>query len=322
MNSAPQTTNAHQDDLSVYKLFYKLEEIDPLTCDEGTAPGIDFWPDAISACVMHITPALAQQWLERNVKNRSLKKRHLHELVSVLENNHWRLNGESICFSKHGELLDGQHRLHAIEKSGIAAAAIVVFGVDNGVMRTYDQGSKRTTADHLNINGEKHYVNLGAALRLLYMWSTEQFHKDGPKFSPDQETLENLLQEHPKLRESIQFGNKARRFINVANGAVLHFLFRRTQYVMNSDKETPAADHFFNKLTTGENITKQDSVYRLREALLVNQTSKKLNSVQVRAMTIKAWNLFAQGKKRGCIHWDPAEEPFPQIHGLDEETEQ
>ena len=308
-------TQSSIDDQSFYNTYYKLEYIDPASDLINHAPGIDFWPDDISACVMNITPSLAQQWLERNIKNRSLKRRQIHELVSVLENDHWRLNGESICFSKHGELLDGQHRLHAIEKSGIAAAAIVVFGVDNEVMRTYDQGSKRTTADHLNISGEKNYVSLGATLRLLFMWKTHQFHKDGPKFTPDQETLENLLAQHPSLRNSIPIAKKSGRFINVANGAVLHFLFRQTNLVMNGNKY-PAADYFFEKLASGENITKQDPVYRLREALLVNQTSKKLNAVQTRAMTINAWNLFAQGRKRGSIHWDPAEESFPEIHGL------
>ncbi|ABK43741.1 hypothetical protein Mmc1_1230 [Magnetococcus marinus MC-1] len=314
------TTLTSNDEQSFYNAYYKLECVDPASDQLDQAPGIDFWPDDISACVMNITPSLAHQWLERNIKNRSLKRRHIQELVSVLENGHWRLNGESICFSRHGELLDGQHRLHAIAKSGVAAAAIVVFGVDNEVMRTYDQGSKRTTADHLNINGEKNYVSLGATLRLLFMWKTHQFHKEGPKFTPDQETLENLLTQHPSVRDSVPIAKKSGRFINVTNGAALHFLFRQTKIVMNGDRSL-AADHFFEKLASGENITKQDPVYRLREALLLNQTSKKLNSVQTRAMTIKAWNLFSQNRRRGRIHWDPTEEPFPKIHGLAEEAE-
>ncbi|MBF0453890.1 MAG: hypothetical protein HQL72_03610 [Magnetococcales bacterium] len=302
-------------DRSVFEMYYQLERIDPRAVNSGQAPGIHFWPKILSACAMTITPALARKWLERNEKNRNLKDRKVQELVSTIEDSHWRLNGESICFSSGGRLLDGQHRLHAIAKSGIPAEAVIIFGVDDSVMRTYDQGVKRTNADHFNISGEKNCVVLGATIRLLYMWKTLQFHRSGPKFTPDQETLDKLLAEHPSVRNSVQISKKATRFITSANAAALHFLFSQTGIEMRSGQS--AADHFLEKLGSGENITRQDAVYRLREALTENRTSKKLTSIQMRAMTIKAWNIFSQDKKRGRIHWDADEEAFPEIYGLE-----
>ena len=308
-------TEKSSEDLSVFERYYQLDLIDPRTNGDDYAPGLHFWPKHLSACVMIITPTLAKEWLERNGKNRNLKRRKILELVSALEDSHWRLNGESICFSNRGQLLDGQHRLHAILKSGIPAPALTVFGVNNEVMRTYDQGVKRTNADHFNISGEKNCAALGATLRLLYMWKTFQFHKTGPRFTPDQETLDKLLNECPTVRISVQQGKKISRFITPANASVLHFLFSKTKIAMSSDES--AADHFFKKLGSGENVTRQDAVYRLREALTENRTSKKLTEVQIRAMAIKAWNIFVQNRKRGRIHWDATEEAFPEIHGLE-----
>ena len=313
-------TRKNNGDQSMFKLFYQLERIDPRARnDSGPHPGIHFWPEVISACVMVITPKLAKKWLKRNGKNRNLKRRKILELATVLKKNHWRLNGESICFSNTGRLLDGQNRLYAFAESGIPAEAIVVFGMDEEVMRTYDQGIKRTSSDHYNISGEKSYASLGATLRLLYMWETHQFHNTGPIFSPDQETLDKLLDKHPSVRNSVLKGQKAYRFLTTANAAVLHLLFSQTKIEMNSGGL--AADHFLEKLVSGENITRQDSVYRLREALTENRTSKKLTAVQIRAMTIKAWNIFSQNRKRGRIHWDSIEEEFPEIYGLEVDNE-
>ena len=308
-------TRQNGEDRSVFEMYYQLERIDPRVNSGTQAPGIHFWPRTHSACIMVITPDLAKKWLERNEKNRSLKNRKVLELVSTIEDSHWRLNGESICFSNDGRLLDGQHRLHAVIKSGIPAESFIAFGIDDGVMRTYDQGVKRTNADHFNISGEKNCVVLGATIRLLYMWKTLQFHKAGPKFTPDQETLDKLLAEHPSVRSSVQKSKKTARLMTTANAAALHFLFSYTGIEMGSGQL--AADHFIEKLGSGENITRQDAVYRLREALTENRTSKKLTPVQMRAMTIKAWNIFSQDKKRGRIHWDSTEEAFPEIFGLE-----
>ena len=162
---------------------------------------------------------------------------------------------------------------------------------------------------------EKNYAALGATLRLLYMWETLQFHKVAPKFTPDQETLDKLLAKYPIVRSSVLKGKKVSRFMTTANAAVLHLLFSRTE-IRKSSSEL-AADHFLEKIGSGENITRQDVVYRLREALTENRTSKKFNTVQIRAMTIKAWNIFAQDRKRGRIQWDSTEEAFPSIYGLE-----
>jgi hypothetical protein len=301
---------------SIFESFYQLELIDPRSCGDDQAPGIHFWPKKLSACVMLITPDLAMSWLERNKKNRNLKNRKVLELVSTIEDDHWRLNGESICFSYDGLLLDGQHRLHAIVKSDIPAAAVTVFGVNDEVMRTYDQGVKRTNADHYNIQGEKNYTKLGATLQLLYMWKTRQFHRPGPQFNPDQGTLDKLLDQYPEIRNSVQKTSRTRRFMSTANAAVLHHLFSQTKITMVSTEQL-AADFFFERLVSGENLTRQDAIYRLREALIENRTNKKLSTVQIRAMTIKTWNVFSRCQKRGRIQWDSSEQLFPEIFGLE-----
>lgn len=63
-----------------------------------------------------------------------------------MKNGLWKTNGEPICFNKNGDLLDGQHRLHAIVHSGVSLSLVVVSDVDNGI-NTYDIGIKRSTVD-------------------------------------------------------------------------------------------------------------------------------------------------------------------------------
>ena len=81
--------------------------------------------------IVRVTPALATEWLEGNV---ALNRRLIPNLVTFyaaeMRAGKWRVNGESIKFSKSGALMDGQHRLHAIIKVNQSIPMVVVRELD------------------------------------------------------------------------------------------------------------------------------------------------------------------------------------------------
>lgn len=117
--------------------------------------------------VQTITPEIASSWLIKNSNNRPLSSYWVDTLVSAMKKGEWKYNAEAIKFDEDGNLLDGQHRLTAIVKSGVSIQALVVYGLAPEVFITLDQGRKRTTRDDLAMNGVHNTSNIAAALRFL-----------------------------------------------------------------------------------------------------------------------------------------------------------
>src|SRR4051812_40935726 len=110
----------------------------------------------ISACVTTITPALAQEWLKLNTKNRVLRPHRVSTFARDMKMGRWMLNGEAITFSDLGRLLNGQHRLHACVEANRSFETVVMRGVPDKSFPTIDTGGKRTAGDVLGMSGIKY----------------------------------------------------------------------------------------------------------------------------------------------------------------------
>ena len=72
--------------------------------------------------IMKVSPEMATKWLEKNIVNRRIRDYKVNAYARDMKNGDWRLNGEAIVFNKSGQLVDGQHRLNAIAKSGVTVS--------------------------------------------------------------------------------------------------------------------------------------------------------------------------------------------------------
>lgn len=105
----------------------------------------------VTVSIERITPSVAQSMLGANTHNRNANR--FEAISKALKNGEWSLNGASIVFSDDGVLLDGQHRLMACVKTGIAFDTIVVRGIGQRQQMTMDVGTKRKVADFLKLDG-------------------------------------------------------------------------------------------------------------------------------------------------------------------------
>lgn len=105
-----------------------------------------------------ITPEIAEDMLSRNCdNNRKVRPRHVETLADIMRRGlFYGLNGQTIVVDKNGTLLDGQHRLLAVVKSGTTQEFLVAT-VDNGAVafKTLDGGSGRKVSDYVS-GGYKH----------------------------------------------------------------------------------------------------------------------------------------------------------------------
>lgn len=94
-----------------------------------------------------VTPELATAWLDKNKINRKVRSSHVDSISNQIKDGNWMLTHQGVAFSESGILLDGQHRLLAVEQSKIPVEMFVFFGLKDDVFKAIDSGVKRSMAD-------------------------------------------------------------------------------------------------------------------------------------------------------------------------------
>ena len=124
-----------------------------------------------------VTEDIARSWLERNFCNRPISQSLVEMYERDMKEGRWKTNGATICFSKNGELIDGQHRLTAIVHTGIPQYMWVMTGITKTCH--IDDGRKRTLKDQVLVMGVAKtgdaFANttILAAVKFLYgYWKT------------------------------------------------------------------------------------------------------------------------------------------------------
>lgn len=100
-----------------------------------------------------ITPEIASKMLENNNSNRLLNTTVIDKYVEDLKNGEWFQNGEAIQIDENGNLLNGQHRLMAIVKSGLPFYFVIIRNIKKEDSKIYDRGRTRSVGDTLFMNG-------------------------------------------------------------------------------------------------------------------------------------------------------------------------
>lgn len=260
-----------------------------------------------------VTPEMAAEWLTRNTTNRRLVKGHVESLEAVLTRGEWMLNGETIKFSKDGRLLDGQHRLHACQNSGIGLWTYVAYGVDPDAFDTIDTNLRtRKASDILSVHGKEHATHLAASVKMLWLFGmTGQFYEGGGGhhgFSP--KVCLDIVARRPGIQESVARCAGVRVFSSPSLLSSLHYLFACSNSEMASEFVSVMAD----------GSTELDRPFHiLREAVINRRLSiRRIGGRQLAFMAIRAWNSEMSANWIKKVYYKPNEE-FPQIAGLNYE---
>jgi hypothetical protein len=94
-----------------------------------------------------VTPEMAKQWLLKNNFNRPLKPKLVDNYVRQIEAGNWRRTHQGIAFDEEGVVLDGQHRLHAIIRTGQSLPMLIFLNENQSAHESIDGGKPRTLLD-------------------------------------------------------------------------------------------------------------------------------------------------------------------------------
>ena len=291
-------------------------------------------PDEFTAEVEDVTPEMAAWMLQFNNQNRKLNERLVDELVRQIHADGFLLNGESIKLSRGVPLLDpdgkpvtdgeghvmkvplvvdGQHRLEAIKKSGKTVKILVVRGLDPDTQATVDTGRKRTTADVMRISGERESANLGAMLAGIWKWNAGD-RKFGTNPKPSPAEAKNLLAEDSdRIRRSLEVGLQTGRSypdLSKSSLAISHYLLCQV------DPGLQFVPYMFHLIATGFDLSDGNPVAALRTRATRyrhgGQKQKMTMSRQV-GLVINAWNNCVKNEAVSTLiqgENDPVNEPL------------
>jgi len=264
----------------------------------------------ITARVVMMTPELALELLSVNKRNRKLARSKVEDHVLALRKGDWIFNGDAVRVSTEGDLLDGQHRLTAIVKSGVAVPVLVVYGLQPTTQDTMDIGKVRSMGDTLGFRDEKNANDLAASLRFLYRY---RMYKTMTPFSgpePSKADMLRLLDTEPDLREYLRVGSRmhAGAFIPKSVGSACAYLLSRSPY-------PDEGEDYCESVATGENLGSHDPAFALRRIVLARRTNNlKSPPHHTAALFIKGFNKYVMHEPVAQLKW-PAKERFPVVIG-------
>jgi len=241
-----------------------------------------------------VTPRMAREWLETQKRNRKLRRRKVERLVGLLKAGRWYPGVGSIVFDDDGVLIDGQHRLSAIESAETAALVLVVTGVHPDAKYWIDTGATRTGEDALVMAGTDTSPGPTATALSLLLRYRRAGHIN-TLWQPENEDLRDALREFPEIEDSVEATKSAGiRSIYGSHGtfAFLHFMFTRQDKV--------EAGLFFRAVLDGLGVEAETDVRHLLRQRLIQEASRenKISQDYVIKLALKAWALFREGEDR------------------------
>jgi hypothetical protein len=259
-----------------------------------------------------VSPEDAKNWLENcNLKNRTINFHRVSSYVNDIVKGNWREDtGECIKFSKTGKLLDGQHRLLAILKSGISIYLHIASNLEDSVFTVLDTGKPRGGQDAMKIAGIGGYAQLSSIIQKYYILKNGSYKSYKGNSLSNSELLNTYNLRSFYWDQKVNYALRQKvKFSNVISNTLIGAFSATFDH-----KDVTTSELFFEELCTGKDIT-NSSIDVLRNRLIkekvskVNVLSKKVET----AFIIKTWNAYRLNKDFKILKFDESLENFPTI---------
>lgn len=119
--------------------------------------------------LFRLTPDAAAKFLSNNKSNRPLSKSTISCYVADMLSDNWKLTHQGLLVGRDGVLIDGQHRCHAVVRSGMTIDTLVTFddALTGPLDVPVDVGTARDKAFILGVSKREAAVAAFVAKRLM-----------------------------------------------------------------------------------------------------------------------------------------------------------
>lgn len=265
------------------------------------ANGMKFGNSGAVLTIEAITPAIAQDWINRNTGNRSLRDGVVEKYAADMYNGHWTECIVPIVFyADDGSIADGQHRLWAIMESGTTQTFIVLRDYPRAAGLNIDTGLLRSIVDNARISGvDTDLSNTLVAVATAIEAGVRSARGPGRRASlTSTERLELVERHREAARWAMKYGPNARGLRNTITLAALG----RAWY-HEADKERLA--RFGKVLTDGMSEAPNETAAVAIRNYLVTKGKAAASAPEAWRDTFlkvqNAINYFMRGKRLSII---------------------
>jgi hypothetical protein len=239
-----------------------------------------------------ITPEMAKHWLTvANTNNRSLSQSHVADLARMMASGQWILSGQTISFDENGRLVDGQHRLSAVVKSGVSAPFLVVRGVPSNAFAVIDVGRNRSAGTIAQLSKLQDPSTVVAITRVLMALRDRRFFTQSAHYLPSE--IVKVAKAIPEIQEAAHAMrsrfNQLRHLIrsSVAGSAL----------VLTGLEDRGMSEEFWTATTTGSDLAQGSPILALRNRAMNEQKGKasSLRQCYLFACVWHAWSMHRTG---------------------------
>lgn len=231
--------------------------------------------------------------------NRNIKSTQVVRLAEHMEKGTFRhLTGGALLLNQDGLLAGGQHRCHAVLKTGMTVQLFIRWDQTPEEIAADNEGGIPWTAADLAGGGKYSHNRQAIAANLMIVDRNGSIAgSKGGVWTPSKiDVAENMAD--PRVFEAAAWADNAR----ASNGKMFTTSGLGTIYALVKDAGTGEYEKFFHQLTTGEGLYSGDPALTVRN-LLVSQTfSAVRNGWQTAFVIARAWNAFAAGEKLHKIY--------------------
>lgn len=262
--------------------------------------------------IVIVTPDMARRWLERNISNRPISNITVAKYRRDMEAGLWHFTNAGVAFDTDGNLIDGQHRLHAIAQlaSGNGIALNVTRGLPPESRFYIDQGRKRSSGNQLAMAGVKNYNHNASAAKFFLVWQSGIMFRDNKQAqlitAPQ---IQEWVNCHPDL---IRMANEAHNYLlkNDAQPSVA-----RAAFFAFAKISPQQAAMFFEKLSTGAGLESGNPILALRQRLETDRRTRRSRPQREQlGLIVNTWNAWRKGRDLQAVMpkaWTEANFPVP-----------
>lgn len=248
-----------------------------------------------------VDPDAARKLLTTMKPNRNLRPSVVDAYARQMPHD-WRDTGESMKIDRDGDLIDGDHRCHAIIKANAPVLMSITIGVDPEDRKYIDVGARRKSSDVLTFEGFKNSTVLAAAVRLgildqLGFLETSGGLKTGGGTYQVTRTQEfAYMDEHPELPEIVNRYTQIARRVFLPTGVFA--------YAMSTLEGISSADAQLFAKSLDESITKGagDPLNALLTYTRKNMLAKgRIGNGEALWLVFTTWNAWRDDKQLSTL---------------------
>lgn len=258
-----------------------------------------------------MTPEKAEGILKGNTNNRKMRAEHVEFLTKEMASGNWHPgSNDMIVVATDGTLLNGQHRLTAVVKSGASVVLTVMWGASHDSYSIMDKGMKRKPSDFFRHNGTP-YANsipvvagfilsnrggLELGVRNHVGYSAQELWDE---FTQNEQTYLSSLTFAARLGPGVLATTAATAFVNI---------LANTKYPEKLDEFA----HIASPAYRGDAPSNHAARAMTAHFLNLRISRAKRTPQEYITLIIKAWNAYVQGKTIGNMKLG-AKEIAPEV---------